>query len=99
MVYDTRDCWVSEFCPLSGILKDTKEHTISEDADRFGFRKGKQVQKPDKLDLHKELGVSVLFVCMFLLEKPLFGFSRCLLLVNFTKNCQTTSVSILVGHV
>jgi hypothetical protein len=30
MVYNTWNCWVFGLCPLSSILKNTKEHSVSE---------------------------------------------------------------------
>jgi hypothetical protein len=31
MVYNNQDYWVFGLCPSSGILKDTKEHTLQND--------------------------------------------------------------------
>jgi hypothetical protein len=30
MVYDTQDCWVLGLSPSSGILKNNKEHNVSD---------------------------------------------------------------------
>jgi hypothetical protein len=65
MVYNTQDCWVFGLCPSSGILKNTKEHNVSESRSVsetlcfLGYRTMDEVQKPGNPEIHRNVFLNV----------------------------------------